>query len=227
MQNILFADRTEVLKAEVKKIGKNLIQIMIAGDVDTSGFTLLTDSGNVYGRFADYTTLYRVIDGGYVLSNDGSVYVEPEPLPEIEETLEQIKEQKLLEMEAEQQRTIANGVDVLLSDGEVHHFTLTANDQISLMGLESEVAKGTEYIPWHTSNQTEHCQYFSNADMKLIVESALSYVTYHVTYFRDLRIYINSMLDKESVETAFYGMQIPTEYQSEVLADMYSAQINA
>ena len=57
--------------------------------------------------------------------------------------------------------------------------------------------------------------------MSLIVSKALQFVTYHVTYFRDLRIYVNSMVDKESVNAAYYGMYVPEEYQSEVLKDIY------
>ena len=37
------------------------------------------DSKRIYGKYYEYTTLYRKIDGGYILSNDGSIYVEPDP----------------------------------------------------------------------------------------------------------------------------------------------------
>ena len=60
--------------------------------------------------------------------------------------------------------------------------------------------------------------------MKIIVDTALALVTYHITMFRDLRIYINSMQDKASVESVYYGIYIPEEYQSEVLKDLYAVQ---
>ena len=60
-----------------------------------------------------------------------------------------------------------------------------------------------------------------------ITSAALSFISFQVTYFRDLRIYINSMQDKESIQEVEYGMYIPEEYQSEVLADFYSAHNNA
>lgn len=138
-------------------------------------------------------------------------------------TLEEIKESKVAEMNAAQQAAIQQGIDVTLVDGTVEHFTLTDHDQTSLMGLQTQVAQGAEQIPWHTSDTTEHCKYYSNADMLLIVTSAMQYVTFHVTYFRDLRIYINAMEDKESVEAVTYGVHIPEEYQSEVLRDLYAA----
>lgn len=138
-------------------------------------------------------------------------------------TMEELKESKVVEMNAAQQAVIQQGIDVTLTDGSVEHFTLTDHDQTSLMGLQTQVAQGAEQIPWHTSDQTEHCKYYSNADMLLIVTAAMQCVTFHVTYFRDLRIYINSMEDKESVEAVAYGIIIPEEYRSEVLKDLYAA----
>ena len=47
-------------------------------EVDTSKFELLTTTGKVYGTFEGYSTIYKLIENGFILSNDGSVYVEPE-----------------------------------------------------------------------------------------------------------------------------------------------------
>ena len=60
--------------------------------------------------------------------------------------------------------------------------------------------------------------------MMLITSAAMQYVTYHVTYFRDLRIYIDSMKTKDEAEAVTYGVYIPEKYQSEVLADIYAAE---
>lgn len=119
-----------------------------------------------------------------------------------------------------QQKLIAQGVDVTLSDGSTEHFSLTERDQTSLVGLQAQVAIGAENIPWHTSDEDEHCKFYSNADMAKITSSALSYVTWHVTYFRDLRIFIRSLESKEEVEQVTYGMNIPEAYQSEPLKAM-------
>lgn len=168
-------------------------------------------------------------ENGFILSNDGSVYVEPEPEPEptpepepepYEPTLEDLQEAKVAEMNMAQQGIIATGVDVVLTDGTTEHFTLEDHDQTSLVGLQSQVAAGEENIPWHTSNEAEHCKFYSNKDMKKITATAMAYVTWHVTYFRDLRIYIRSLESKEDVEKVTYGMDIPEAYQSEPLKAM-------
>ena len=49
-------------------------------------------------------------------------------------------------------------------------------------------------------------------------------MTWHVTYFRDLRIYIRSLQDKSQVEAIHYGSDIPVEFQSEPLRAMIAAQ---
>lgn len=227
MQNVLFLNTETPLKAEVKRLGEHLIQII--GDVEknTSGFHLVNDVGSVYGKYEDFTTLYKEIEGGFVLSDDGSVYVEPEPDPEpepYEPSLEEVQEAKVQEMNDAQQAAIQEGINVTLTDGTVEHFTLTDHDQTSLVGLQAKVLEGEDSIPWHTSDEAEHCKFYSNVDMALITTAAMEYVTWHVTYFRDLRIYIRSLKEKTEVEVVTYGMTIPEAYQSEPLKAMIAAQ---
>lgn len=220
--HVLFLDNTDMVEASVKKLGEHLIQISGA-EVNLSGFHLLNDAGSVFGKYDGFKTLYKENEDSYILSNDGSVYVEPvepEPMPVPEPTLDEVKEAKVAEMNKAQQDAIQSGVDVTLSDGSTEHFSLTERDQTSLVGLQAQVAIGAENIPWHTSDEDEHCKFYSNADMAKITSSALSYVTWHVTYFRDLRIYIRSLESKEEVEQVTYGMNIPEAYQSEPLKAM-------
>ena len=216
--NILFLDQKEPVEGKVVKQDDS--HILIEGvEKNTSGFRLLTEKGYVFGKYEEFTTLYKEEESGFILSSDGSVYVEPEPEP-YEPTLEDSQEAKVAEMNMAQQGIIATGVDVVLTDGTTEHFTLEDHDQTSLVGLQSQVAAGEENIPWHTSNEAEHCKFYSNKDMKKITATAMAYVTWHVTYFRDLRIYIRSLESKEDVEKVTYGMDIPEAYQSEPLKAM-------
>ena len=180
------------------------------------------------GRYDTFVTLYkRINETEFELSNNGEIYVPPEPIPEPEPyvpTLEEVRETKVQEMNALQQAAIQSGVNVTLTDGTVEHFTLTEHDQTSLVGLQSQVADGEDNIPWHTSEEGEHCKFYSNADMGLIITQAMAWVTWHVTYFRDLRIYIRSLSTKEEVSAVTYGVALPEEYQSDPLKVMIAAQ---
>ena len=72
--------------------------IRITGDnitVNTDGFRLYLDADCKYpldnGEYEAYTTLFREGDGWYELSNDGSVYTEPEVAPVQPELTEEEK----------------------------------------------------------------------------------------------------------------------------------------
>ncbi len=235
MAYLRFLDSQKLIQCTVVPESDHVVTLKFpyAVIVDKSGFDLFLDEKGELDIGGDsyhsYNTVYRNDDttaeyNGYQLSDDGSVYEDqPQPTP-VEPTLDELKEQKIAEMNAAQQESIQNGVDVTLSDGTVEHFTLTDHDQTSLMGLQTKVAQGESQIPWHTSDVNEPCKYYSNTDMALITETAMQAVTYHVTWFRDLRIYINSMEDSTSVQNVTYGMTIPKEYRSEVLADIYASK---
>lgn len=45
--------------------------------VNTEKIELLNKQGKAYGVYENYTTVWKEIEGGFILSNDGSVYEEP------------------------------------------------------------------------------------------------------------------------------------------------------
>ena len=232
MLNMKYIGDKVIYPVEFDTISENVVELKGDFPIFTDGFTLSRPDYDDNWDYSTYTTVYRELNDSVQFSNDGSIYTPPEPTPEPEEpdyepyepTLEEIKEQKIQEMNTEQQKIIQHGVEVPLSDGTTERFTLKDQDQMSLMGLQTLAQQGVNQIPWHDADNAEHCKYYSAEDMSRITGTALSFISYQVTYFRDLRIYINSMLGKESVQSVTYGTYIPQEYQSEVLADFYAAQ---
>ena len=227
MNNILFLDSKTPVHGNVKKVSEHVIEIT-GVEINLSGFHIIKNTGSVFGKYENYTTLYREIENGFQLSNDGSVYVEPEPEPEpepYEPTLEEVQEQKVAEMNGIQQQVVASGCEVQLADGTKERFTLTTNDQLSLNSLSVKALEGMSIIPWHPADESVHCKFYSEADMKTITDTCMNWVAYHVTYFRDLRIYIRSLTDKETIKAIQYGDDIPFEYQSEVLQSMLAERM--
>lgn len=145
------------------------------------------------------------------------------PNEPIRKTLQQVQEEKIAEFNAIQQKLINDGTDVMLSNGTVEHFTATDADQRSLAALQAQVLMGTDKIPWHSNDKMKGCVYYSNEDMRNIIETVTGYVTYHVTYFRDLRKMVLCCTDAEICESYQYGMVIPKVFRSEVLNDLYAA----
>lgn len=196
----------------------------------SSGGSLEGNTSQKVERYEDLVIPTAVNDANYLfkgwnptIPSNGSINADKNFVAEFEydEPLDSVKERKIQEMNDKQQELIQNGFDITLTDGTVEHFTLTEHDQTSLLGLVAQIQMGSEQIPWHTSDHNEPCKYYSNADMILITNKATAYLTYHITYFRDLRIYINNGLSiKEEVEAVEYGIKIPDKYKSEVLKDL-------
>lgn len=191
------------------------IQIYTAGGIPCS---------TLYG----YKTVYKQEDRIVYLSNDGSVYVPPappEPVPDPEPyvpTLEEVKAAKKSEISAICERVIFSGCDVTLSDGQLHHFSLTEKDQINLFGKQAQMAAGADRFEYHADGQP--CQYYSAEDMENIIGSAMWYVSYHTTYCNALNMWIAGCESAEEVQEIFYSADVPEEYRSEVL-DAYLIQI--
>lgn len=198
-------------------------------EVSTAGFDLYLDEAcqtDIGAKFYhDFTTIYRNDEttaeyNGYQLSKNGSVYEEPKPPEPYVPTLEEAQEAKVSEMNAAQQQIVAYGCEVELTDGTKERFTLTTNDQLSLNALSVKTLEGMQIVPWHPADESVHCKFYSEEDMKKITDACMNWVAYHVTYFRDLRIYIRSLQDKNTINAIQYGDSIPTGYQSEVLQSM-------
>lgn len=169
----------------------------------------------VYGVFEGFTTIYKLLENdGLVLSNDGSVYVEPEPIPPYTPTLDELKEAKRAQMSAECQQTIYNGVTVNLPAG-AEHFSLKQEDQINLFGKQAQLSAGVTQLEYHQDGQP--CRYYSAEEMKQIIAEAMQWVSYHTTYCNSLYTWINAALDADDLDAITYGADIPVEYQSEVL----------
>lgn len=289
MAYIKFNNEVTCIKANIVTIDSNVVRIVTQEKPNVSGFYLYLDASMKHpldsGEYAAYDTLYRVGDGWYELSNDGTVYVAKLPIvkfipgtggtllgetaqqvcdysevvapevkanenyeftrwsPEIPQegiiskdtthvavfsyvpTLAELKILKIDEVNSTKNLIVTQGFDAKLSDGTVEHFSLDIQDQLYLTALQTQVLAVVDPIPWHMSDENIPCKYYSNADMSIITQTAMSILVYHVTYLKDLTRYINSIQTKEELKDVQYGMILPIEYQSEPLQNMM-AQIN-
>ena len=231
MLNMKYIGSDTVHQVSFRKISDHIVEVRGEFPVQTDGFTLSPTWKEYDWDYSKFNTVYRQMECGVQYSNDGSVYVPPVPPPEppkpLEPTLDEIKDAKVAEMEIARQERIAYGTEVQLSDGTKERFTLTDRDQLSLIGLQLSSAvlpTSQEYtqaaFPWHPADESVACKFYSQEDMLKISKAGFEYVLFHVTYFRDLLIFIRSLGTKEAVESISYGANIPLEYQSEPLRKM-------
>lgn len=151
---------------------------------------------------------------------DEASEVETDSVGEI--TVEYVKSRKVAEMSRECNKTIEKGVDVTLSDGQPHHFSLTTQDQLNLISLQTMIISGQTSIPYHADN--EPCRFFSSNELQIVLTGAMNYITYHESYFNSLKVYINSFEDIESISKIEYGIEIPEEYQTDVLRQLIASK---
>lgn len=149
---------------------------------------------------------YLYIDGEFVLNPDY-------------DNLFYTKEKKVQSLSNTCSNTIYQGIPITLSDGSTQHFTLTEQDQLNLSGIGLKLLMGSQQIAWHEDDVTKECQYYSAEDAQKIISTLTTFKEYHITYFRDLRIYVNSLPTIEEVEAIEYGFKLPEEFKSQVLKD--------
>ena len=139
---------------------------------------------------------------------------EPENMTSL--TLEDAKKAKLKEVSEACENTIYAGVDVSTSSG-IEHFSLTEKDQLNLFGKKMQLIAGEEKMEYHEDG--EPCKYFSAEDMQKIIDKAMFWVSYNTTYCNALNMMIKAATSAEEVEKMSWGMEVPEEFQNEVLKD--------
>lgn len=165
----------------------------------------------------EYDVLYKAVETGE------EVQIEPieEPIkiapidPNEEVTLEYVKEMKNAEMSACCNKTITNGFDVILNDGNNHHFSLTVQDQLNLITASLIISSGAKTVPYHADN--EPFKEYAIEDITMVIDKANEFKTYHTTYYNSLKSYVNNLNDINEINKIKYGVDIPEEYQSDVL----------
>mgnify|MGYP002672249299 CR=1 FL=1 len=116
--------------------------IRITGDditVNTDGFRLYLDEGCKYpldnGEYAAYTTLYRKGDGWYELSNDGSVYTEPEVAPVQPELTEEEKAELARQQQISQLTAQIDGLKAQIAASD---YKIIKTYEYALLGEQTE-----------------------------------------------------------------------------------------
>lgn len=157
----------------------------------------------------EFDALRKALDNGKIIES------EPESKPvEDESSVSFLKTAKITEMSKTCEEIITKGIDVVVSNGETRHFSLTVQDQLNLITLSKMVEAGEEYISYHADG--ELCTFYSAQDIQAIITTATAFKTYHTTYFNSLKAYIKSLRSVNSITNVVYGMDIPEKYQSDV-----------
>ena len=193
-------------------------------EVLCSGFDIINKdtNENMSGDYYhDYTTIYRKIDEMTIqLSKDGSVYIESEIyIP----TLEEIKKEKNIIFSMECNASIINGVDIAFTEDNIEHFSYSEEDQVNLKEI-FDLAIQTN-VPMYYHADGEACKLYTVEQIIAIYTNCTTNKMHHITYFNQLRMYINSLETIEEVEAVKYGQELTGKYLQTYVESMSQAQL--
>lgn len=165
----------------------------------------------------EYTLLFEALEKEEIIVIDDD---SPQPEPTIEPkpsedttTIDFLRSSKINEMSYACRKTIEAGFDLELRN-ETHHFSLDTQDQLNLISLGA-MAQTQDSIPYHADG--EECKFYTAAEINAIVAAATAHKVYHTTYYNALKNYINALETIEEIGAITYGVEIPEEYQTDVL----------
>ena len=175
-------------------------------------------------------TEYNALVEAFEINDEIEIEPDDEPVNDIpvqpddgeQSTIEFVRDAKIAQMSKICHDTIVNGIDVILSDGESHHFSLEIEDQIKIQALAMKAQNGEQTLFWHEDDKP--CQFYSANDILAIYAALEAIQTFETTWFNSLKMYIMSMDSIEQISAVTYRTEIPVEYQGEVLRYLLSQQ---
>lgn len=140
-------------------------------------------------------------------------------------SLETIRDSKIAELSAVCEETIVTGVDVTTSMG-VEHFSLEIVDQIEITNQYNKVVMGATEVLYHADGNGGNCRLFSAEEMTALANTALAHVTYHRTYFNELKALVNRSTTIEVVNGITYGQALPADLDAHLVSLVGKSSIN-
>lgn len=219
MEKIKFNKNDIIFNVRMTRVKDDVIKIesekAIPNEIITNGFSIINEfNDSIMADYSDYKTIYvELTDNAYYLST-GDKYVEPtpenpEPTEPIIETLENIKTNKISELNTICNKMITSGVDVEI-DGKTEHFSYTIEDQANIDDI-AQMAKSTNMEQsYHCDNGS--CKLYTVEEITKIYMTQKMNKAHNITYANQLKLYVKSLKEKAEVESIAYGQDLTGEY---------------
>lgn len=235
MEKIKFCNSDIVYNCNLLYIKNNVYKIVLvtplpSDDILLSGFMLLNEYNlDVMSDFSDYTTKYKSTnEKNTTYLSTGEVFNEStqsnttqdekkdkeNELTEEEKQalklakLEQVKKNKIDEMNKTCEETINNGISI---NGKQYSFTI--QDQNNILNVMN-VAKTTGLeVPYHAND--ESCALYTFEQVANIYMQEQIHLAMCQTYFNQLKLYIKSILDVEKINdisSITWGTELTGKY---------------
>ena len=201
-------------------------------DEKGNGFFELNEHNHfIQGDFSDYKYVYKESDDGlsYIFTTDNEdIYVEnpncenDESIVEQILTLEDIKNNKINQLSSICNNNIVNGVDVII-DNVTEHFSYKPEDQTNIKEL-FDLAVNTN-VPLYYHADSNSCKLYTVEQIVNIYSANAINKMHHITYFNQLKLYVESLDDKEAINIITYGDELTGEYLTTYIEAMEQAKL--
>lgn len=193
-------------------VGLTLYKDDIADSILTSGFFVANEHNYTNmsdSKYYSYTTIWNKEQNIVYLSNDGSQYTPaPEPTP-TPKTLDEVKAEKIASLSQICNSIIIYGVDVFVKNAN-KHFSYTLDDQTNIKEIFD--LSITTKVPQYYHADGESCQLYEVDEMVTIYATEALNKLGNITYFNQLRTYVNSLTTIDEVNSVSYGMKLEGVY---------------
>lgn len=191
-----------------------------------SGFKELNENNlKVQGDFSKMKYIYRRLDDKTVIftSDENDIYIEPEKIeentpanetaktnPDVNApTIEESKYLKILELSSICNSSIINGVDIII-DEKYEHFSYKNEDQANIKELFDIAIASNAPIYYHADGMG--CKLYSVDEITELYTKAMLNKTHHMTYFNQIKMYVETLDDIEKINEMFYGQELTGKY---------------
>lgn len=147
----------------------------------------------------EYNRLKQILSNDIVITADSAA-------------LQSAQQLKVSELDSECKKVITEGIVVKLSDGRLHSFELTIEDQLNLSTIQNKISKGAESCIYHEKGQL--CRLYTAEDLQLVIDRANQHIFYNTTYLNLMKNCIHNMYSIEEIQSIHYGDELPNaEYR--------------
>lgn len=168
----------------------NVKELIIIGEMpETDGYEI----DSIDEDIAKDILSYKYIDGVFIENEDRDV---------LQDNIVFIREMKINAMSSICHDNIEKGISINGS-----HYSLTSNDQIEMIKLESMIKMNPE-TPVFYHADGEKCRLYTADEFLTISTAALGWITYNRTYFNLLKSEINEMTNAHDIIKINYGVPL-------------------
>lgn len=225
MQKIKFLKDDSIHDATLKLTSNRMVCIFnnyseITDDLISGGFIELNEHNDIIqGNYEDYKYIYKKEDDNSTIiltTVQDDVYVEPE-IPSVSDsdiieyvpTIDDIKKQKINELSNTCNANITNGVSVQIGDNS-EHFSYKDEDQVNIKEL-FDLAIQTQ-VPLYYHADGLSCKLYTVEQIVDIYTSNAINKMHHITYFNQLKLYVESLSEIDDIKAVNYGDELTGKY---------------